>query len=301
MNDYIITADTDSMYIQVKELLLHRFPDIDLKNRDEVIPKILEIAQELQEVSNKFIKEFSNRAFNIKSRKNYFNLKQEVIIERGYFAGKRRYATFIVNKEGISIDSDSKDALDIKGLDLMKSNFPKVFKNFGEKLIKDIMFGKSKKDIDKEIIDFKYSIQNLTWKQLSKPTGLKTLDEYIEYIPKKGEIFSRLKIKCPINAKSAIYYNDLLKFKKLDSKYPMFQVGAKMYIAYLKDNPYKINCIGFYGSDDPPEIIEFIEKYIDKDKLFEAVMKNKLENLYSDLNWGPIILNKSVNKFFSFK
>ena len=74
-----------------------------------------------------------------------------------------------------------------------------------------------------------------------------------------------------------------------------------MYIAYLKDNPYKIECIGFYGVDDPPEIVEFIEKYIDKDKLFDSVLKNKLESLYEHLSWGVPILNKNINKFFSFK
>jgi len=299
--DFVVTGDTDSLFIQVKDLINKRNPDVDWSNREKVVKLILEIANEIQIEVNKFIKEFTSRAFNIKDRSNYFDLKQEVVIERGYFAGKRRYAIFIVNKEGVTIDPSSKDALDMKGLDLMKSNFPKVFKIFGEKLYKDIMFGKSKKDISKDIIDFKYSIQDLTWKQLSKPTGLKNLDSYIESHPTKGEIFSKLKTKCPINTKAAIYYNDLLKFKELDKKHPMFQIGAKMYIAYLKDNPYKIDCIGFFGSEDPPEITDFISQYIDKNKLFDATMKNKLENLYEDLKWGPVVLNKSVNKFFVFK
>jgi hypothetical protein len=34
--------------------------------------------------------------------------------------------------------------------------------------------------------------------------------------------------------------------------------------------------------------------------MFDSVMKNKLENLYSDLNWGALVLNENVNKFFSF-
>jgi DNA polymerase elongation subunit (family B) len=299
--DFVVTSDTDSLFVQVKDLINKRNPNVDWNNREEVVKIVLEIASEIQNEANKFILEFSNRSFNIKTRNNFFDLKQEVVIERGYFAGKRRYAIFIVNKEGVTIDPTSKDALDIKGLDLMKSNFPKVFKNFGEKLYKDIMFGKAKKDIDKDIINFKYSIQELTWKQLSKPTGLKNLDSYIASPPKAGEIFSKLANKCPINTKAAIYYNDLLKFKGLDRKYPMFQVGAKMYIAYLKDNPYKIKCIGFFGMDDPPEIVKFIEEYIDKGQLFDAVMRNKIESLYEDLSWGTPIFNKSVNKFFSFK
>ena len=56
----------------------------------------------------------------------------------------------------------------------------------------------------------------------------------------------------------------------------------------------------FTGYNDPPEIKDFIEKFIDKSEMFDSVMKNKLENLYSDLNWGALVLNENVSKFFSF-
>ena len=43
-----------------------------------------------------------------------------------------------------------------------------------------------------------------------------------------------------------------------------------------------------------------IEKYIDRDGLFDSVLKNKLESLYSDLGWGALILNTNVSKFFKY-
>ena len=73
-----------------------------------------------------------------------------------------------------------------------------------------------------------------------------------------------------------------------------------MLIAYLKDNPYRIDVIGFNGYNDPQEIRDFVEKYIDRDGLFDSVMKNKLESLYSDLGWGGVVLNQNVHKFFKF-
>ena len=33
-----------------------------------------------------------------------------------------------------------------------------------------------------------------------------------------------------------------------------------MYIGYLKENPYRIDVIGFNGYNDPPEIMEFIDQ-----------------------------------------
>jgi DNA polymerase elongation subunit (family B) len=294
--DYIITSDTDSLFIQCKDLLKARHPDIDFTNHEDVVKKILVIATELQTMANKFIGEFAGEAFNLgDDALHYFELKQEVVLDRGYFAGKRRYAQHIVNKEGVPTDE-----LDVKGLDLMKSNFPPLFKKFGEHLINEIMFGKPKTDIDKQILDFRNEIRTISWRKILKPTGLKIMKEYLASPPSAGEIFSKLKLKCPINTKAAIYTNDILRFKKLDKKYPTFQIGDKIYLVYLKDNPYRIDAIALNGYNDAPELLEFAEKYINRDGLFDSVMKNKLESLYSDLNWGAVFLNPNINKFFKF-
>jgi hypothetical protein len=260
-----------------------------------MVKQVLKIATEVQGAANESLHKLVVDLFNLHDHPHYFDLKQEVVLERGYFAGKRRYAIYIVNKEGVSVEE-----LDIKGLDLMKSNFPPYFRKFSKQLLQDIMFGKPKPEIDKQILAFRESINEVDWRLLLKPTGLKNMGDYIASGPKSGEIFSKLELKCPINTKAAIYYNDLLRFKKLDKKHHTFQIGDKMFIAYLKDNPYRVDVIGFNGYDDPPFIIEFIEKYLDKVQLFDSVLKNKLETLYEDLKWGKPIFNNNINKFFKF-
>jgi DNA polymerase elongation subunit (family B) len=291
--DYIVTSDTDSLFIHVKDLL--RAEGVDLTDKAACIAATLELATEIQSLANKHLDTLVVDLFNLYDRPHYFELKQEVVIERGYFSGKRRYAMYIVNKEGVTVEE-----LDMKGLDLMKSNFPPLFREFGESILNQIMFGKKKQDIDKQILEFKTKVNTIDWRQLLKPTGLKQLGSYIDSRPRNGEIFSKLRLKCPINTKAAIRYNDLLQFKGLDKQYSKFQIGDKMLIAYLKDNPFKIDCIGFNGYNDPKEIIDFIEKYIDRGLLFDSVMKNKIEGLYSDIGWGMPIFNANFNKFFTF-
>jgi DNA polymerase elongation subunit (family B) len=295
--DYIVTSDTDSLFIQVKDLILQRNPELKGASREEITAEVLKVATEIQKLANAHLHVLVKELFNVDypNEPHYFELKQEVVLERGYFSGKRRYAQFIVNKEGVPVEE-----LDMKGLDLMKSNFPPLFKNFGEHILKELMFGKTKSSIDKQILDFRTSLRTVEWEKILKPTGLKHLEGYIARGPGAGEIFSKLALKCPINTKAAIYFNDLVRFKKLDKKYPTFQIGDKMFIAYLKENPYKIDVIGFNGYNDPPEIMEFIEKYIDRDGIFESVMKNKLESVYADLGWGSPVFNNNVSKFFTF-
>jgi DNA polymerase elongation subunit (family B) len=290
---FVIASDTDSLYMELTDLLKHRNPDLDYNNREEKIKRLLSLTSELQTVANNNLNSITKDLFNMNG-KHYFELKQEVIAEKAYWSGKRRYAMYIVNKEGVFIEE-----LEMKGLDIMKSNFPPYFRDFGENLIKNILFSKSKEEIDKDVMDFKNSMQTVDWIKLLKPMGLKKMGEYIERKPMPSELFSKLKLKCPINTKAAIIYNDFLRHKNLTVKYPEFTIGDKMYIAYLKSNPYHIDVIGYNGYNDPPEITELINKYIDRDGLFDSVIRNKLEGVYNDIGW-QLNLNPFRAKFFNF-
>jgi hypothetical protein len=288
-----VASDTDSAYFTLTKIIQKIYPDSDSWDKKERIKVLLKLTDKIQERANNNLDNISKEFFNIQT-KHHFVLKQEVIAEKAYWAGKRRYAMYIVNKEGLEIEE-----LEMKGLDIMKSNFPPLFKNFGEELLKNILFGKSKTEIDEDVMNFKDSLKTIDWKQLLKPTGLKKLDEYIERKPTSGELFSKLKLKCPVNTKAAIATNDILRFKKLNVQYPEFSLGDKMYIAMLKPNPYQLTVVGLNGYNDAPEILEIVNKYIDREGLFDSIIRNKLENLYQDLGWS-LQLNEHVSKFFNF-
>jgi DNA polymerase elongation subunit (family B) len=290
---FVIASDTDSLYMELTDLLKHRNPDLKYEDREEKIKHLLILTEELQQVANDNLNNISQDLFNM-TEAHHFVLKQEVIAEKAYWSGKRRYAMYIVNKEGISIEE-----LEMKGMDIMKSNFPPLFRNFGENLIKNILFGKPKEEIDKDVMEFKKMVGEIEWINLLKPTGLKKMGEYIERKPMAGDLFSKLKLKCPVNTKAAIRYNDFLRYKKLNVKYPEFTIGDKMYIANLKPNPYQIDTIGYNGYNDPDDITELINKYIDRDGLFDSVMRNKLETVYNDIGWD-FNTNPFKTKFFTF-
>jgi DNA polymerase elongation subunit (family B) len=290
--DYVVTADTDSLFFEMKDLIKHRKPDVDIKSREQVVPVALEITKEYQDKTIPFLQNLCKSQFNCDNV--YFELKQEVVLERGLFTGKRRYAQFIVNKEGVPTEE-----LDIKGMDIMKSNMTPLYAKFGGELLMDIMYGKPKKDIDKKIQDFRKYLKTVSYRDLAKPTGVKKIKEYIANPPASGQIFSKLGNKCPINTKASIYHNDLLRFKQLDKQYSCITEGDKIKFIPLRKNPYSIEVLAF-TNDSPPFIFEFLDKYADTDSGFENVLLNKLQNLYTDLNWRFPSLNENVSKFFSF-
>ena len=65
----------------------------------------------------------------------------------------------------------------------------------------------------------------------------------------------------PVHVKAAWIYNDLLKYHKLEN-YEKIKNSEKIRWVYLKDNTLQIKQIAFKGYDDPPEIMEFIQKNV---------------------------------------
>jgi DNA polymerase elongation subunit (family B) len=288
---FICISDTDSMYIELGDLLKHRYPDSTPDQKDELI---LKMATEIQDESNHYLNELCKKVFNINPKKHYFQLKQEVIAKGILVTGKRRYAMYITNKEGVAVEE-----LDMKGLELMKSNMNKRFKGFGEQFIKDILFGKAKTEIDQTIIDFYKLVKTLDPRELGKPTGVKQIASY-RNAPRAGEMFSTFRLKAPSNTKAAVRYNDLLRFKRLDKQYESVVEGDKIFIINLKANPYKLDTIGLPNAKVPDEIEKFVKTYIDVDEIFESLLLNKLKELYKDLKWEFPPLNANVAKFFAF-
>lgn len=291
-NDYVITADTDSLFIQVKDYL--EYQGIDLSDKQATIKAVLSTASEIQKEVNQYLDIIAKDLFNITDNIHHFELKQEVVLERGYFSMKRRYAMYIVNKEGVDTEE-----LVLMGLNIMKSDMPKSYKEFGEGLIKDIMFGKTQNEIDKKIITFKNTIESTDYKILAKPTGVRKIRDYVKRQAGSGEIFSDLMKGTPINSRAACNTNDLLRFKGLDKKHPCIIEGDKIKYINLKKNPFRIDVLAI-RDDDPEFLVEFADKYVDKDLGFDSIILNKLKSIYSDLGWEFVILDKNITKFFKF-
>jgi DNA polymerase elongation subunit (family B) len=293
--DYVIMSDTDSLYLEACDILKNRFPGIDLSNDAEVIENLRPIAKEFSDYLNNFYEqEFTKSYFN--SSNNRVKIKSETIAKTLYVSAKKQYAQYIVDKEGIT-----KEDFDFKGLDGMKSSFPPLYRKFYQKLIKDILFNTGKSKIDKDILDFREKFKTLSINEIAKPSGInKNLKEYVLAKPIKGTIFSRIASGTAAHIKAAIHYNDLLKFKNLDKMYAVIQVGDKMKWVYLAKNPYNIEVLAISQYDTPEEILNYANKYIDKDAMFEGNLVKKLQKIYDNLSWGTINFNKNVNKFFKF-
>ena len=118
--NYCVYVDTDSNYYNAEPMLRHLYPNFDEMSEEERDVKLEEVALKYQDLITKSYDTLALEAFNIKTHR--FDMKTECMIRAGYFRAPRRYAQWITKKEGVPTDD-----LDIKGLEFMKSNYPKIF------------------------------------------------------------------------------------------------------------------------------------------------------------------------------
>jgi DNA polymerase elongation subunit (family B) len=291
----VVYEDTDSCYVNAEPLLRKLYPDFDSMDETIKADKLEAMSLEYEKKINEYYNHLALDAFNVPAKKHRLEMKTECTIRSAFFSGKRRYAQYITKKEGVPCNE-----IDVKGLDFKKSNFPPLFKEFFENILNKILFGATRTEIDKEILAFKESLKGMDFTKISKPTGVKGIAKYTGLPASADCIFSEFENKAPVGVKAAVRYNDLLKFKGLDKKHTQVVEGDKIKWVYLRDNPYKIDTLGFLDFDLPDPIRKFIEEYVDIPKSFDTILKNKLESFYQDLGWGNLTLNTYVHQFFKF-
>ena len=284
-------VDTDSNYFNAEPLLLHLYPNFEQLSDEEKDNKLEGVALYYQDFISDHYDGLAKDCFNVKNHR--LEMKTEAVIRSAYFRATRRYAQWITKQEGIK-----KEVLDVKGLEYKKSNFPKVFGNFFKQVVEDVLKGTQQSEIDTRILDFKKKIlSDMPIGELGNPTGVRTLNKYIERKKVGGEAFTIIRKGAPAAVRATIKYNDLLEFWKLDNQYETIVQGSKVKWIYLKKNPYNIDALAYLDYNIPPKIEEFLDKFADKEKVFDTILLNKLEGFYDDLGW-KLITNPYVNQFF---
>ena len=292
--NYCAYVDTDSNYFNAEPLLRHLYPNFDEmseKQKDNVLEKE---ALKYQDIITEDYDRLAKDCFNVTTHR--LEMKTECVIRSAYFRATRRYAQWITKQEGIE-----KESLDVKGLEFKKANFPPVFGKFFKSCLEQVLKGVPKHEIDSQLLEFRRQILNgeIPIEKIGNPQAVKKLNKFTERKARAGEMFSTIGKGAPAAVKAAIIYNDLLRFWKLDKKYNYITQGEKIKWSYLKNNPYRIEAIAFLDYDIPKEIRTFIEKYADRQKVFDSILLNKLEGFYNDLGWA-LSLNPHRNKFFNF-
>lgn len=162
----------------------------------------------------------------------------------------------------------------------------------------NILKGDDKKSITNTIIDFKSNMDSIDVISIAKNSSVKDLDKHKVY---DDHTLFKTNKGVPAHVKAALYYNDILKFYKVPFKYEPMKSGDKIKWVYLVNNPLGLDSLALNGWNDPPEVLDFVNTYVDHNRLFETELKNKLQDFYDAMKWGPLVtVETKANDFFSF-
>ena len=291
--DSNIYIDTDSVFFSATPLLDKRNPTWRDNDQDTIASFVNEIAEEVQDYLNNFYDILSERILNVPKDKHRLEIKKEYVAKAGLWIAKKRYAQWIISDNGVPVDK-----LDVKGLDVKRSSFPKAFQECMGTVLIDILKGKTEEEISDYVLDFKKKMINRPIDEVAKNSAVKNLSKYM---PKgKRQLFTTMK-GTPAHVKAAISYNDCLKHFDAPFKYEPMKNGDKVKWVYLKNNPLGLDGLAFTGYNDPPEIENFISTYIDHNKIFERELKGKLQDFFDAIGWSDVVSEqRTAEKFFSF-
>jgi DNA polymerase elongation subunit (family B) len=297
-DDYNVYIDTDSIYMMAEPLVKHRYPEYKTFDEKRMAVEVDNIATETQTFLNSFYDMLAERFFFIPKDKHRFEIKKEYISKAGFWVAKKRYAQWMVLKNGIPCDK-----LDVKGLDVVRSSFPKAFQDQMSGMLKDILMGKDNEYVDTKLLAFKASMITLPVNKIAKGGAIKELSKYDNGSWRKdsGLSIASFEKGTPAHVKAGITYNRLLKFFNCPFKNEPIRDGDKVKWVYLKNNPLGLDTVAFKDYNDPKEIMDFVEQYIDRDKLYVSDMENKVDDFYTALKWQKASTEAlTAKKFFSF-
>jgi len=294
----VIYIDTDSSFASAMPVIKSMQAKLGRElTYDEKASTTFKTATAVESAINNGFTSYSTKYFN--APEHVLVIKQEYVSSAAFWQAKKRYAMKIVMEKGVSISDMSKGKkewkLDVKGMDSVRSNFPKAFREFLANLLIDILDGTPKSVLDAKILALKDNMMSMPILDIMFPTGMKELSKY-EFDEKNP--FQRGK-GTTAHAKAALSYNALmLKYNIIQT--PHIMDGDKIKWAWLKSNPFSLESLALKGVEDPKEIVNIVEQYIDRESIFESALTKKLQALYDSLGFGMVPENNNIEEFFSF-
>ena len=277
IGDAIIYGDTDSCYFSAWPAVKKDVEEGKMEwNKDIAVQLYDTIADQV----NESFPAFCERVFHT-PRKQGELIKggRELVALKGLFIKKKRYAVLIYDLEGKRLDSHGVPGkVKAMGLDLKRSDTPKVIQDFLSEILMDVLTGTQRDAIIEKVREFKLIFTERPAWEKGTPKRVNNLTKYSKEEERLG------KANMPGHVRAAMNWNNLKRMH--GDNYSMAVVdGMKTIVCKLKDNPLGYTSIG-YPTDESHLPNWFKELPFDDATMETGIVDQKVENLLGVLKWS---------------
>ena len=271
--DYIVAIDTDSVYVQLGDLVDLVKPKNPVKFLDRVCEEQLEVV--LKDC-------YADLYARLGGRTNKMVMAREAIADRGIWTAKKRYILNVHNNEGVQY---AEPKLKIMGIEAVKSSTPMICRNSLKAIFKTII-SKSEEEVQKEIAQFKVKFNKANPEEVAFPRGVNGIDKWTT--KGSGGIYEK---GTPIHVRGAILHNHHttpVNTTKIES-------GDKIKFTYLtQPNPIRENVISFI--DYLPDELG-LASYVDYNTQFDKTFLSVITPILDAVGW-KVEKEVSIEDFF---
>ena len=289
MEDYISYIDTDSLFIKLNQFLGDQGVDLDKwanLPRDTKVKYLIKLSKAIEKVvNNRSYKEIQCGDYSSSVIQDDFSIifKQEIICSNILHLGAKMYAYHTINDEGWDCDK-----IDAKGIEIVRSTSPKVFRVALKDLLENLLKGEDDDVLSSKIEEHKKTFYKAKPEDISVNMGVNKLAKYIN----KDFVY---KEKTPYHIKGVANYHFLLRSLDLNNRYENIKEGDKCKVVYLKKNKYGFGVLTYYRWPK-----EFSDNgiLIDYDKMIDKHFLAKSHILLDPINRSSILEDTSVVDMF---
>ena len=272
----IIYGDTDSCYFTAWPAVREEVESGRMEWNKEICAQLYDsIADQV----NASFPAFMERACHVpRAMGELIKGGRELVASKGLFIKKKRYAVLIYDLEGNRLDTHGKPGkVKAMGLDLKRSDTPKVVQDFLSELLHAVLTGAAREEIYDRVREFKIAFQD-------RPAWEKGTPKRVNNLTKYGKEEERLgRANMPGHVRAALNWNNLRRMH--GDQYSMSIVdGMKTIVCKLKDNALGYTSVGY--PTDESHIPQWFKDLPFDDGLMEAtIVDQKVENLLGVLDW----------------
>jgi DNA polymerase elongation subunit (family B) len=291
----VIYGDTDSCYFSAWPMLKKEVEEGRMAWSKEIC---IQLYDSLADQVNGSFPGFMERAFHCpRDMGSLIKAGRETVADRGLFITKKRYAVNAIDIENVRLDVNGKiGKTKATGLDLKRSDTPKVIQDFLLEILNKLLAGAQKDELVEHIRAFKYQFMERPGWEKGSPKRVNNLTNYAAEEAKAG------KANMPGHVRAALNWNNL---RRMNSDNYSMQIvdGMKTIVCKLKPNALGWTSIG-YPTDEQRLPTWFTELPFDNDAMEATVVDKKVDNLLGVLNWDLASATNTENTFtalFSFE